>query len=583
MSKYQAYLEVDESGRCLAHVLSLPGCVVRAPDRDQAVAQLPAAIDNYCAWLRNHGETVEPSTAGFEIEIAEVHTGLGPFDRRTQAALFTPDEQPLTTDDLERHLQVLGYSRADLLDLVVDLPDELLDWQPNAESFSLRELLRHVGNAEEWYVSRLVPADTLPEEWANDEEMPLFEFLAMERRTAIARLRQLTADERSSTVFPTAWSHRPEEPWTARKALRRFVEHEREHTGQARELLETRRRWLLARLAEARAEFLTQLLGLSNDALSSLPLLGDWSVLDTLAHVSDWVRWAHEVMEQMVAGEEPNIVVAKDGDAIDAANAAFVEAWRERTAHLSPADAATLAVAELEETLARWSGWLEQLPLQELFRRRRYDAAGLGVSDSSGHDWSFHSVLLPIMWGHDLEHAAEIDAWRQAEGLGSRADGPLSEPNRAILLAAVHATRRELLSAAALIPREERATRPVCGEWTLHDILGHVADWERLGTQGLRHMAAGQQPEVEHVTDLDAWNESHVANRRDQPWEMVWQDLQDTGRAFVDALEGMDEETVNRPFTTPWGARGTPYQWVLVYIDHDRAHASNLQPWKQAP
>lgn len=37
--------------------------------------------------------------------------------------------------------------------------------------------------------------------------------------------------------YPTRWTSHPDEPWTARKALRRFLEHEWEHTGQVREIL----------------------------------------------------------------------------------------------------------------------------------------------------------------------------------------------------------------------------------------------------------------------------------------------------------------------------------------------------------
>ena len=33
-------------------------------------------------------------------------------------------------------------------------------------------------------------------------------------------LRQLTEEERSGVFYPTLWTRHPEEPWTARKALR---------------------------------------------------------------------------------------------------------------------------------------------------------------------------------------------------------------------------------------------------------------------------------------------------------------------------------------------------------------------------
>lgn len=63
------------------------------------------------------------------------------------------------------------------------------------------------------------------------------------------------------------------------------------------------------------------------------------------------------------------------------------------------------------------------------------------------------------------------------------------------LLAALAAARRELIEAVATIPAEERSSQSVCGKWTLQDVLGHIADWEALGAEGLAYMAAGRAPE----------------------------------------------------------------------------------------
>jgi predicted RNase H-like HicB family nuclease/uncharacterized damage-inducible protein DinB len=240
MGRYAAYLEVGDDGRCLAHVLDLPGCVVRAATRHEAVRRLPAAIQEYHSWLRRHGDSAPDPGESIRVEVVAESVGCGPFDRGDAAALFLPDCEPVTCEEMERTFQLMANNRADLLALVQHLSDDLLDWQPNPESFSIRGLLRHVGNAEEWYVSRLVPPDTLPAEWAEDETLPIFEFLDMERRTALTRLRQLSAEERAAVFYPAVWTSRPDEPWTARKVLRRFLEHEREHTEQVREILAAR-------------------------------------------------------------------------------------------------------------------------------------------------------------------------------------------------------------------------------------------------------------------------------------------------------------------------------------------------------
>ena len=400
MTRYLVYVETDGDGRYMAHVPALPGCFARAAGRDEALRRAPDAIRETSAWLRRHGEPAPAVEAPIEIEIAgESSDGVGPFDPGGTAALLPPDLEPLTPEEMEHVFRLLAHSRADLLALVQDLPDEVLDWQPDPESFSIRRVLRHIGNAEEWYVSRLVAPESLPPEWEHDEDMPLFEFLEMERRTAIERLRRLTDEERAAVFHPTHRTDHPEEAWTARKALRRFLEHEREHIGQVREILA---------------------------------------------------------------------------------------------------------------------------------------------------------------------------AWHYAHGMRIQT-GP-----KQALLAGLDAARAELLAAAARIPPEERTSRQVCGYWTLKDVLGHVADWEWVGVEGLRQMAAGQPPQVEPIADLDAWNQAHYAARRDQPWDEVWADLHAARAALLETLEGMSQAALARSFPF-WGSEGAAYQWVSVYIAHDREHACDLE------
>ena len=141
MARYSVYLEVADDGRCMVHVLDLPGCVVRGLTREEALARTPEAIQEAHAWLRRHGEVAPAAEEPIEIEVAGESAGFGPFDRRSAAALFPPDREPVTVDEMERCLRLMAYARADLLALVGDLPDDVLDWQPHPESFTIRGLL----------------------------------------------------------------------------------------------------------------------------------------------------------------------------------------------------------------------------------------------------------------------------------------------------------------------------------------------------------------------------------------------------------------------------------------------------------
>jgi hypothetical protein len=228
-----------------------------------------------------------------------------------------------------------------------------------------------------------------------------------------------------------------------------------------------------------------------------------------------------------------------------------VDAWRQR--------GLDAVVDELQEARGCWVGWLESLP-EEVF----YAPHSFG-----GHDWSFLG-LLQQYWEHDAVHAGQIRAWREAEGLRSKFG------NKAIMVASLEAARADLLSSAALVPTEGRDSWLVCGEWTPKDVLGHVADWEWFAVEGLRMMAAGQEPQVEPVEDIEAWNRVHAEARHEQPWDVVWDDLGRVRQALLDVLGGMDEAQLAPRFPFPWGVEGTPYDWLAVFVGHDREHARDF-------
>lgn len=552
MAYYEVYLEASAEGLWMAHVPGLTGCIARGQSREEVLARLPEVIAAYQDWLVRHGESagsVWLSAADeIEIRVAGQSECLGPFNPGDAAAFFPPDREPVTPEEMEHCFRLMGYARSDLMALVRHLPPDVLDWQPFPEWFSLRRVLRHVGNAEQWYVSRLVPPESLPAEWGADDDLPLIEFLEMERRTAVARLRQLTPEERSGVFHPTTWTRHPEEAWTLRKVLRRFLEHEREHTGQVREVLELYRRVLLACLAAGHAALLDPLPGLDERTLTQEPVMDDCTARDLLANLAARDRRDLQAVTGQ-GGQEPAGSLGPGG-----VDGGILEprATPRRDHDLDE------VLVELAAAQAAWLAWLEVVPVEALF------------APSPGAARAAAARLQRLE-----EHAARLAAWRKG-----RDDAQAAAPDVAVLQAALLAGRQELLAAAALIPAGQEDVRPVCGTWTLTDIIGHVADWELFGVEGLRHMAgssaAGPLP-VEPVTDIDAWNEAHAAARRGQPRQAAWADLVGARQALTEILAGMDATALAQRFRFPWGPEGTPCEWLRVYLAHDREHAAGLR------
>ena len=162
--------------------------------------------------------------------------------------VFQDDLRPVTEEEMESAIRGMGFAREDLLKLVERLPEIVLDWRlpPTAavktddwapEVRSIRGIVEHIANADGYYAANVGDA---PWPRMGDAERA---DLSGQRQRAVDRLQALTAEERLQ-LFQRRQPWQKEEGhehWTVRKALRRFVEHERFHTRE----IEQRLAWLL--------------------------------------------------------------------------------------------------------------------------------------------------------------------------------------------------------------------------------------------------------------------------------------------------------------------------------------------------
>ena len=313
---------------------------------------------------------------------------------------------------------------------------------------------------------------------------------------------------------------------------------------------------LLARMAAERAALLCELVGLEEAALTQRPVFEDYSAKDLLAHIAAWDELFAERTEAILAGRAGEIA------SVDLSRNELLQAER-RDWSLDQSVAGL--VSDREDFLAA----LGRCADDQVLRVRRFS-------------WGRRSIRAWANWRHkhDAGHARDLARWRKREQL-TPGGGPKS-----LLLATLDAARNELLAAAALVPIEEHSSRPVCGEWTLKDLLGHTADWEAFCVAGLRLMAAGRSPDLGWTGGLEEWNQEHYGIRRDQPWERIWDDLRATRRELISILGGFSQADLTRAFPSPRIVRpeASPYTWVLIWLEHDREHAAHIRaalglPW----
>jgi predicted RNase H-like HicB family nuclease len=242
--KLTAALETGTTGLWYGRIVELLGTHARAPTRDAALDELQSELLYHVEWMRRHGD--EPlKVRDLKLVVGEEVTGISQLgESGGEVALFRYDVKPVSKKLLEDCVRWMGYSRADLLEQVRGLPAETMARVPSGKRRNITQILGHVCNAEEWYVSRLGPdADAVYESSLGmsvkeADALPAFERLEAVRRGCVETLRRL-APSRGGQVFTRAeYTSYPDERWTAHKVIRRFLEHEREHIYNIREYLE---------------------------------------------------------------------------------------------------------------------------------------------------------------------------------------------------------------------------------------------------------------------------------------------------------------------------------------------------------
>lgn len=150
---------------------------------------------------------------------------------------------------------------------------------------------------------------------------------------------------------------------------------------------------------------------------------------------------------------------------------------------------------------------------------------------------------------HYVEHADQIAAWLQAsaptgdgdphEALGYGPATPVDE-----LLARIESSWSAFGEIVRSAP-EERFTEPgVCGDWSIKDLMGHVAFWDQQVVDDIDGYVALRPPLKNPWND---WNATEAAKRADRTVEQQAAEMAAAHQRMLDALahvESIDGEMI---------------------------------------
>jgi predicted RNase H-like HicB family nuclease len=210
-----------------------PGCWVYGQNEKDALRAVKANITAWPAWMRSHGESVPEISPDVKIEVAEMlRVDYDPSEAGTPEPLFWSEVAPVTGEDIARTLRLMSYSRSDLKAIITGVAGERLDWQPPVKLRPIRDCLIHIARAELWYINRL--NIEIPEKLPRS----LTGLMDYSRNIVIEKLQSLSERKMKGVFQPRKYQSPVCNLWTARKVLRRIVDHEMLHVRDIQRVLE---------------------------------------------------------------------------------------------------------------------------------------------------------------------------------------------------------------------------------------------------------------------------------------------------------------------------------------------------------
>jgi len=162
-----------------------------------------------------------------------------------------------------------------------------------------------------------------------------------------------------------------------------------------------------------------------------------------------------------------------------------------------------------------------------------------------------------------------------------RGDQAMDSPEQ--MAAAYQAEMRRLLDAVERIPVELVAA-PIHGDWTVKEVLAHLAGWDRA-VAGSADDVLALRPARLTGMQLEDVNTDVVDSRRGSPPDLVRRELMEAHQGLLNRLAGYSSEQWRTAVPGRAWSDGSPMTLASVFayryrdLTHYGGHAEEIEMW----
>ena len=160
----------------------------------------------------------------------------------------------------------------------------------------------------------------------------------------------------------------------------------------------------------------------------------------------------------------------------------------------------------------------------------------------------------------------------------------LGTARRQMLAGQLNDARERLMAAFEGLTPEEMQEPGVAGEWSVRDVLAHVAAWDRAQTESYRQMLAGEHPAFLDLEweEIEAFNMERHGAAAGSSIEEVLAELEAARGEMVELLRDVDNQKLFAPAPGDEHADLSIAACITVSAGHDEEHAEMIEQWREA-
>jgi hypothetical protein len=134
----------------------------------------------------------------------------------------------------------------------------------------------------------------------------------------------------------------------------------------------------------------------------------------------------------------------------------------------------------------------------------------------------------------------------------------------------------------AVIPRVD-TTKEIYPNWTLKQMLDHIAGWDDAVIESLRAHMDGKVPGTPAERGIDHYNAQTVETRESLDFDHTYHEFLASRLLLKQLIHTAPEEKLAQAFVVPWGPTGTISQIIEIFADHEEEHTADILRWLENP